>query len=103
MNPDIMYPINSLLNAGCIQKNVGLHFFINVNQTAISFKSNLKYLVYWKARSAFTVDSGSIANSCTIDFTVAATNGLKLLPFFIFKGKPGKTEQKLIKHGILRL
>jgi hypothetical protein len=99
---DTTTAINSRFIAGGTLENVGPHYFINMDQTAVYFESKSKCIVNQKgARSVYARDSGSDAKRCTMEVTVAA-NSTKLPPFFIFKGQPGKkTKQNLIGQGIL--
>jgi DDE superfamily endonuclease/Tc5 transposase DNA-binding domain len=98
---DTTTAINSRFIAGGTLENVGPHYFINMDQTAVYFESKSKCIVAKKgARSVCARDSGSDAKRCTIVVTVAA-DGTKLPPFFVFKGQPGKkTELSLLEQGI---
>jgi hypothetical protein len=87
---DTATSINSRVIAGGTLENVGPHYFISKDQTAVYFESKSKCSVAQKgARSVCARHSGSDAKQFTIVVTVAA-DGTKLPPFFIFKRQPGK-------------
>jgi DDE superfamily endonuclease len=98
---DATTAITSRFIAGGTLENVGPHYFINMDRTAVYFESKSKCKVAKKgARCVCAQDSGSDAKRCTIAVTVAA-DGTKLPPFFVFKGQPGwKTELTLLEQGI---
>jgi transposase-like protein len=92
---DTTTAINSRFIAGGTLENVGPHYFINMDQTAVYFESKSKCIVAQKgARSVCARDSGSDAKRCTIVVTVAA-DGTKLPPFLSSKDNRAKRPNKI--------
>jgi hypothetical protein len=86
---DTTTSINKWFLQGHPMHRLDPHYFLNMDQTAVYFKSISKTVVVKKgSKTIFASESGSNNKRCTVVVTVAA-DGTKLHPFFILKRQPG--------------
>jgi DDE superfamily endonuclease len=95
--------INSRFLPGGDWENIPKKYWLNMDQTAILFEPKVKRCVHHKVSNTVSCRaSGSNQRRATVCITVAAADGTKLPPFYIFKGLPGATiETKLLENGVL--